>query len=178
MEVLRRPEQLLPVRLLLSARRGEGLAIEEGGTRFAIAVVLDPREDEARPGRPADPRRRGGALESEHEDVVELPSLGRFPVEPDHRPRRGQLFAPRRLHVGLDHGAQVADEVASRAMRFAPRPGGGQLRQPGEVQQPLRHLGLGGEEALAPQFEALDQAPHEDVGAELVHRRRGGPVEL
>ena len=63
-------------------------------------------------------------------------------------------------------------------MRFAPRPGGRQLGQAGEPEQPLGDLGLGGEEALAAQPDLLDQAPHEDVGAALLHRRRGGGVEL
>jgi hypothetical protein len=63
-------------------------------------------------------------------------------------------------------------------MRLAPRPGGRQLRQPGESEQPLGHLRLGGEEALAAQADALDQPPYEDVGATLLHRRRGGVVEL
>ena len=93
-------------------------------------------------------------------------------------PGRGRLLAARRLDPGLGDGAEVADEVAGRAVRFAPRPGGGQLGQPREPEQPLGHLRLGGEEALAAQPDPLDQPPHEDVGAALLHRRRGFAVEL
>ncbi len=90
----------------------------------------------------------------------------------------GGLLAAGRLDPGLGDGAQVADEVAGRAVRLAPRPGGGELGQPREPEQPLGHLGLGGEEALAAQADPLDQPPHEDVGAAFLHRRRGFAVEL
>ncbi len=95
-----------------------------------------------------------------------------------HRAGRGRLLAPGRLDAGLGDGAEVGDEAAGRAVRLAPRPGGRQLGQPGEAEQPLGDLRLGGEEPLAAQADPLDQAPHEDVGAALLHRRRGGAVEL
>ena len=110
--------------------------------------------------------------------MVELHSLDGAGPQAEHRPRRGRLLAAGRLDPGLGDGAQVADEAAGRAVRLAPRPGGRQLGQPREPQQPLRHLGLGGEEALAPQPDPLDQPPHEDVGSALLHRRRRRPVEL
>ena len=63
-------------------------------------------------------------------------------------------------------------------MGLTPRPGGRQLGQARERQQPLGHLGLGGEEPLPAQSHPLDQPPHEDVGTPLLQRRRRGAVEL
>ncbi len=110
--------------------------------------------------------------------MVELESLG--VGERDHLDRAGggRLVAGAQLDAGVGDGAQVADEVAGRALRLAPGPGRGQLGQAREAEQPLGGLGLGGEEALAAQADPLDQPPHEDVGAALLERRRGCPVEL
>ena len=94
-----------------------------------------------------------------------------------HRSGRRGLLAAGRLDPGLGDRAQVLDEAAGRAVGLAPCPGGRQLGQPCQPEQPLGDLGLGGEEALAAQPDALDQPPHEDVGAPLLERRRGGPVE-
>ena len=110
--------------------------------------------------------------------MVEADPLDGVERQPEDGARRGRLLAAGRLDPGLGDGAEVGDEVAGRAVRLAPRPGGRQLGQAREAEQPLGDLGLGGEEALAAQADALDQPPHEDVGAALLHRRRGGAVEL
>ena len=110
--------------------------------------------------------------------MIEVGALGRVERPgPGPRPERRVLPA-RGLHPRLGDGAEVADEVPGRAVRFAAGPGRRQLGQPREAEQPLSHLGLGGEQALAPQADPLDQPPHEDVGAPLLHRRRGFAVEL
>ena len=110
--------------------------------------------------------------------MVEADPLDRVHRHPLDGGGGGRLLAAGRLDAGLGDGAEVGDEAAGRAVRLAPRPGGRQLGQPREPEQALGHLGLGGEEALAAQADALDQPPHEDVGAALLHRRRGGVVEL
>ena len=175
---LGRAEQLLLVRLLLGPRGGQRRGVELRGAALAVVAALDPGEDEAGARRPADPLRRLTALQPEHEDVLELHPLDRVAGEALHGARRGRLDHAGRLDPGVGDGAEVADEVAGRAVRLAPRPGGRQLGEPREAEQPLGDLGLGGEESLAAQADRLDQPPHEDVGATLLHRRRGCPVEL
>src|SRR6187549_2915023 len=175
---LGRAEQLLLVVLLLALGPGERRLVEGGGRELALLVALDPGEDEAGAGGTADPLGAGGVLEAGDEDVLELHPLGRAARQSLDRARRRGIDRAGRLDAGLGDRAQVADEVAGRTVRLAARPGGGQLSQPGQPEQPLGDLGLGGEEALAAQPDGLDQAPHEDVGAPLLQRRRGGPVEL
>ena len=68
-------------------------------------------------------------LEPEHEDAGELAPLGGGAVEAEDGARRRRLLAAGRLDPGLGDRAQVADEVAGRAVRLAPRPGRGQLGQ-------------------------------------------------
>ena len=110
--------------------------------------------------------------------MVEAEALDRVERHPAHGAGRARLLAAGRLDPGLGDGAEVGDEVAGRAVRLAPRPGGRQLGQPREAEQPLGDLRLGGEEPLAAQADLLDQPPHEDVGAALLHHRGGGVVEL
>ena len=110
--------------------------------------------------------------------MVELHALDCVRPQAEDCPRRWGLLTAGRLHSGLGDSAQIADETAGRAVRLPARPGGRQLGQAREPQQPLRHLGLCGEEALPPQPHSLDQPSHEDVGATLLHRRVGGAVEL
>ena len=177
-EALGRAEQLLGVALLLRPGRGQGPGVERRGPDLAAVVALDPREDEARARRPADPVRGVVLLEPEDEDVVEPHPLGGVAGEALDGVRRRRLGDARRLDPGFGDGAEVADEVAGRAVRLAPGPGGRELGQPREPEQPLGDLGLGGEQALAPDPDPLDQAADEDVGAALLHRRRGFAVEL
>ncbi len=172
-------EQLLAVLLLLAPGRGrQGLLVEAGGAGLALLTALEPGEDEAGARRPADPRPVGLALEPEHEDVIEADPLDGVHRHPLDRGGGGRLLAAGRLDPGLCDGAEVGDETAGGAVRLAARPGRGQLGQSREPEQALGDLRLGGEETLAPQADALDQPPHEDVGAALLHRRRGGVVEL
>jgi hypothetical protein len=110
--------------------------------------------------------------------VVEADSLDRVHRHPLDRAGGGRLLVAGWLDPGLGDGAEVGDEAAGRAVRLAPRPGGCQLGQAREPEQTLGDLRLSGEEALAPQPDPLDQAPHEDVGAALLHRRCRGVVEL
>lgn len=63
-------------------------------------------------------------------------------------------------------------------MRFAAGPGGRQLGQPGERQEALGNLRLGGKEPLATQPDPLYQAAHKDVRTALLKCRRRGAVEL
>ena len=55
-QALGRAEQLLLVGLLLAAAAGQRRGVEARGARLALLVALDPGEDEAGAGRPADPR--------------------------------------------------------------------------------------------------------------------------
>ena len=175
-QALGRAEQLLLVQLLLgaSARRQRPLVEARGPRRLAVAAALEPREDEAAARRPADPLPLALLLEAEDEDVVEAEPLDRVGRHPVDGAGRARLLGVLGFDPGLGDRAQVGDEGAGRAVRFAPRPGGRQLGQPGEPEQPLGDLGLGGEEALAPQPDLLDQPPHEDVGAPFLHHRRRG----
>ncbi len=110
--------------------------------------------------------------------MVEAEPLHRVERQPDDGARRRRLLAAGRLDPRLGDGREVGDEAAGRAVRFAPRPGGRQLGQAGEAEEALGDLRLGGEEALAAQADGLDQPPHEDVGAPLLHHPGGGVVEL
>ena len=88
-----------------------------------------------------------------------------------HRPRGRPDRVEGRSGVELarvrDRG-QIANEVAGRRPRLAPRPGRGQLTEPGEAHEPLRGFGMRGEELRATEPDSLDQPPHEDVGAKLL----------
>ena len=100
--------------------------------------------------------------------MVEADPLDRLDRHPLDRAGRARLLAAGRFDPGLGDGAEVGDEAAGRAVRLAPRPGGRQLGQAGEPEQPLGDLGLGGEEALAAQPDAARS------GAAR-RRRRGAP---
>ena len=93
---------------------------------------------------------------------------------PGLRLRHGLLLA----QAGLGDGGDVAGELPRRGLRRAAHVGGRQLAEAGQVEQALDDVGLGGEELLAAQAQALDQAVHEQVGARRVQRRGGGAVEL
>ena len=79
---------------------------------------------------------------------------------------------------GLGHRRHVAGEVAPGGLRRAAHVGGGQVAQARERDEPLDDVGLGGEELLAAQPEAVDEAVHEEVGARGVQRAGGRAVQL
>ncbi len=182
MQTLGRAEELLFVQLLrraLAARPLQRPLVVVGGThRLAVAASLQPREDQATARRPADLLPVALLLQPEDEDVVEAEPLDRGRRHHVDRARRARLLGVLALDPGLGDGAQVGDEAAGRAVRLAPRPGRRQLGQAREPEQALGDLRLGGEEALPPQPDLLDQPPHEDVGPPFLHRRRGAVVEL
>ncbi len=123
---------------------------------------------------------RGVQPEDEH--VIEL-ERGRgvhrrqaHPARAGARLRRGAglLLA----QPGVADGGQVAGELARRGLGGAAHVGGGQLGQAGEVDQALHDVGVRGEQLLAAQTEALDEAVDEQVRASRVQRRGGRAVQL
>jgi hypothetical protein len=65
------------------------------------------------------------ALQPEHVDLLELEALRVRLRDHLHRLGRGRLVAAAQLDPGVGDRAQVADEVAGRALRLAPGPGPG-----------------------------------------------------
>ena len=117
------------------------------------------------------------AAKAEQVDVVELEALDLLGLGDQHRARRRPVAIVAAELAGLGDRVQVADEVAHRAARLAPRPVGGKLGEAREVDEALGGLGAGGEEPVAAQPDALDQAADEDVGAHLLERVRGRAVQ-
>ncbi len=113
----------------------------------------------------------------EHEDVVELQALGR--VHRHHAHRRRGTGGGRLLlaQAGLRDRGQVARELARGRLRLAAHVGGRQLGQLGDVAQPLDGVGMGGEDLLAAQADALDQPQHEGVRPAVLEGVRGRAVE-
>jgi hypothetical protein len=89
-------------------------------------------------------------LEPEHVGMLELEALGVVASDHLHRAWRRRLVASAQLHPSVGDCAQIADEVAGRALRLATGPGRGELREAREAHQTLGRLRLGGEEPLAP----------------------------
>ncbi len=117
------------------------------------------------------------AAQAEQVDVVELEPLDLLGLGDEDRAGDGTIGVVGAELAGVGDGGQVADEVAHRAARLAPRPVGGQLGEVREVDQPLRGLGARREELVAAQAHALDEPADEDVGAHLLERVRGGAVQ-
>jgi hypothetical protein len=147
-QALGRAEELLLVASSSRRRRQRRRRARTGGPR---------RRRRARPGRARARRARAAdalgalaALEAETKTWSNSIPFAAPRASARHAPGAGGSLAGR-LDAGLGDRAEVADEVAGRAVRLAPRPGGGQLGQPREAEQPLGDLGLGGEEALAAQ---------------------------
>jgi hypothetical protein len=103
--------------------------------------------------------------------VVELESLGRVHRHHRHRLRRRPVDGLLLAQAGLRDGCEVAGEVASGRLRLAAHVGGGQLRQLGDVAQPLDGVGVSCEHLLAAQPDALDQPHHEGVRAAVLEGR-------
>ncbi len=178
MQALGGAKQLLGVGLLLGTPLRQLRDVELRGAALAVVPALDPREDEPRTGRPADPLGSGRSLQPEDEDVLELHSLdGMAGVALDGAWGRW-LDDAGRLDPRIGDGAEVADEVTRGPVGLAARPGCGELGQAGEAEEALGDLWLSSEEPLAAQADGLDQSPYEDVGTALLQRRRGHPVEL
>ena len=79
--------------------------------------------------------------------------------------------------AGVRDRSGVAREVARRRVRRAPGVGARQLAEPGEVDEPLDDVRLGGEDLLAAQAEAVDEAMHEEVRTRAVQRSGGLAVQ-
>ena len=205
LQALGRSEELLGVALLGRVEHRSRLLVEGGGSGCSLLGGQRPREHQilARAGHrhvekpPAFRLERGrrarelrghrgrsrrlgpGHRPGLHPDDVEAGELEPLQRFQRHHPdrvghRRARLV--RRGDPGLRDGDQVADEVAVRAAGLAPGPIRRQLAEAGEAAKPLGGLGMGGEEAVAPEADPLDQPPDEDVGAHLAHRlRRGSP---
>ena len=116
-------------------------------------------------------------MQPEHEDVVE--ALAGRRLDRHHRDgprapgRCGLLLA----QPGVGQHAEVAGELARARAGHAALVGAGEVAEPGQVEQPLDHVGLGCEELLAAQAEALDQTVHEEVGARVLERSGGGALD-
>ena len=75
-------------------------------------------------------------------------------------------------------GGHRPRELARGRLRCPRDVVGGELAELGQRTEPLHDVGLGGEQLLTAQPEALDQAVDVEVGPGRVQRRRGRPVEL
>ncbi len=128
-------------------------------------------------GRRAERSRHARGRQAQHEDVVELEALGR--VHRHHLDRRSGRDADRLVlaQARFRDGGEVTREVARGRLWLAAHVGGGQLRQLGDVPQPLDGVGLGGEHLLAAEADALDQAQDEGVGAAVLEGARGRAIE-
>ena len=109
--------------------------------------------------------------------MVELQSLDLLGLGDEHCPGLRAIAVVADQLAGVRDRGQVADEVAHRAARLAARPVGGELGEPGEVDEPLGGLGAGGEQPMAAQADALDQAADEDIGAQPLERPRRRPLQ-
>ena len=110
--------------------------------------------------------------------MLELQALG---VVHGHHAHPARLAIAGRLLLaqpGLGDRGDVASELPWSGLGRTPHVGRGHLAELGEVDQTLDDVGLRGEQLLAAQAEALDQAVHEQIGPGRVQGRRGGAVAL
>jgi hypothetical protein len=117
-------------------------------------------------------------VQPEHEDMVEAEACRRL-----DRHHRDGARAPDRLGLLLAEArvgehAEVAGELAGARAGHTALVGAGEIAEAGEVQQPLDNVGVGGEELLTAQAEALDQAVHEEVGARVLKRCGRAALDL
>ncbi len=151
---------------VLGARVGGELLVQERvGDRLGHAP---PRAGHAR------------RLQAEDEHVAELAPLRG--VHGQHADGAVAALAGALLLVvvqaGLGHRRHVACEVAPGGLRRAAHVGGGQVAEARERDEALDDVGLCGEELLAAQPEAVDEAVHEEVGARGVEGAGGRAVQL
>ena len=121
-------------------------------------------------------------VEAEHEHVVDFKPAGGRPAPGAWTPRRaavGQRRAPRALARRSSATAAI-ERANSRAVRLRRAGGvrGGDLAEPRERPEALDDVGLGREQLLAAQPQALDQAVDVEVGAHRVDVTSPSAVEL
>ena len=123
-------------------------------------------------------RQREARAQPEHVHLLGLePGRG---LERDdlHDPGLGKLGLLLLGQAEVGDGGDRAGELARGGLGLAPDVGRGELGEPGERAQALDDVGLGGEQLLAAQAEAIDQAVDVEVGAGRVDRRHARAVEL
>ncbi len=119
---------------------------------------------------------RGG--QPEHVDVVCLDAARLLDGEHLHHIGAGQQRLVALAEPPLGHGCDRLGKLARGCLRHPGDVGRGQLAEARQRSQPLHHLGLGCEQLLPAQAQAVDQPVHVEVGPHRVDLLRAGAVEL
>ena len=143
------------------------------GRQLLVQQRVRDRLDQAAPGA-GHPR----GLQPEDVHVAEGGSLRAVHRHHGHAVRPRARFVVLLAQPGVRDGGRVAGELARRRLGRPAHVGARQITQPRKAHEPLDHVRLRGEQLLAAQPKAVDQAVHEEVGPRRVQRRRRRTVDL